>query len=325
MNRLRQSHALPWVLLLAAGIPWGATFTLTIIALERGDHPLGIAFWQTVAGVVILLFVNAARGMPVPPISRHHAIFYVACGILGTALPTVLFLYAGEHVQAGVLSLSTAMVPMLTFAIAFAIRMERFEIVRLTGLGLGCLAIVMITVPETGLPDPNDWIWVLVTVIAAASYSVENVAIAKYIPAGDPFVILTGMQIAAAFMLLAIAFQFDAMLTPAWPFERVDWAILAMGAVNVFAYGLFIVLINMSGPVFASQMGYVVTLAGVGWGIVWLGESHSLWFWGALAAMIAGLMLVQPRKRADQAMLTVAHPGDHLVDQAVTDDTRPDD
>ena len=65
--------------------------------------------------------------------------------------------------------------------------------------------------------------------------------------------------------------------------------------INVLAYGSFIYLIETSGPLFASQMAYVVTLAGVFWGMWLLAESHSYWVWAALLVMIAGLFLVQPK------------------------------
>jgi drug/metabolite transporter (DMT)-like permease len=54
--------------------------------------------------------------------------------------------------------------------------------------------------------------------------------------------------------------------------------------------------IDRAGPLFASQVGYVVTLAGVFWGMLLFGESHSAWVWVSLVTMLAGLALVTPRK-----------------------------
>lgn len=316
MSTLFGRKSLPWMILLIAGIPWGATFTLTLIAVERGDHPLGIALWQTIIGAVALIIYNAFRGTWFFPVSPKHLLFYLVCGILGTALPLTIFLYAAEHVQAGVLSISTATVPMGTFAIAFLIGMERYEPLRVMGLFLGIAAIAMITLPDTSLPDPAAWIWVLAVVIGSNAYSVENIVIAKYIPDDiDPFVTLAGMMTIATILLLPITLVVDGWMTPAFPLENVEWAILAMGLINVVAYALFILLINIAGPVFASQMGYVVTLSDIAWGMLVFGERHSAWFWGALVLMLAGLALVRPRD-GDDGPHGVAHPGDHLVDQS---------
>jgi len=321
MNSSTGSKALPWLILLVAGVPWGATFALTLISVERGDHPLGITLWQTIIGAVALIVFNAFRGTWLFPISKRHLLFYTVCGILGTVVPLSIFLYAAEHVQAGVLSLSTATVPMGTFALAFLLGMEKYEPRRVLGLALGITAVAMITLPETSLPDPEAWVWVLIILIGANAYSGENIFIAKFIPDDiDPFVTLAGMMSMATLMLMPVTLAFDGWVTPVWPLEHVEWAVIGMGVINVMSYGLFILLINLSGPVFASQMGYVVTIAGIAWGMVLFGEQHSAWFWGALVLMMMGLALVQPRKNQDGPP-AVAHPGDHLVDHTKPDGT----
>ena len=43
-------------------------------------------------------------------------------------------------------------------------------------------------------------------------------------------------------------------------------------------------------------MGYIVTLAGVVWGIIIFNESHSIWVWVSLVTMLIGLVLVSPKK-----------------------------
>jgi drug/metabolite transporter (DMT)-like permease len=69
--------------------------------------------------------------------------------------------------------------------------------------------------------------------------------------------------------------------------------------INVIAYVLFLELIRLAGPLFAAQMGYVVTASGVVWGMVIFGEVHSPWIWAALAVLFTGIAVVHPRKVAD--------------------------
>jgi drug/metabolite transporter (DMT)-like permease len=49
--------------------------------------------------------------------------------------------------------------------------------------------------------------------------------------------------------------------------------------------------------VFAGQVAYAVTLAGVFWGMALFGERHSSRIWLSLGLMLAGLALVTPRRR----------------------------
>ena len=59
-----------------------------------------------------------------------------------------------------------------------------------------------------------------------------------------------------------------------------------------------------TGPTFAAQAAYLVTLAGVMWGIVIFGEEHSVWIWWALVIMMAALFLVQPRDGSNRVTPT---------------------
>ena len=69
-----------------------------------------------------------------------------------------------------------------------------------------------------------------------------------------------------------------------------------MTVVSRTAYVMFLYLIKMSGAVFAGMNGYIVTLAGVFWGMFFFDEQHSLWVWSALALMLVGMLLVTPRR-----------------------------
>jgi len=84
----------------------------------------------------------------------------------------------------------------------------------------------------------------------------------------------------------------DSFVSFAWPWGTTEWAIVGMAAINVVSYWLFIYLVGTTGPIFASQMAYLVMVSGVLWGILIFAESHSGWIWGALGVMLAGLALV---------------------------------
>ena len=65
---------------------------------------------------------------------------------------------------------------------------------------------------------------------------------------------------------------------------------------HLFAYSGFIWLVAHAGPVFAAQVAYLVTGSGIVQGMIFYGERHSPWVWGALCLMFAGLALVKPRR-----------------------------
>lgn len=81
--------------------------------------------------------------------------------------------------------------------------------------------------------------------------------------------------------------------------------ILLFGAASGTALVLALKLVAVAGPVFASQMAYAQTLAGIAWGILLLGERLSALAWGSLILIILGFWLVEPRRAGDEFRATL--------------------
>lgn len=291
-----RSAALSWLILIVAGLAWGATFTLSKFAVAGGAHPIGLNFWQAAIGAVMAAVFLVARRRRLP-VSRRHLAFYAVCGLLGTALPGTLFFFAARHVPPGVLSITIATVPMLTFVIALAIGYERPALSRAIGVALGMTAVALIVLPDASLPEASAAPWVLVAAFCAACYAAENMYIAvRRPPGGDAFTILCGMMASGAVMSGVVAAASGTLEALSTPFTLAEWSLLAIAAINVCAYGSFVHLVSTAGPVFASQMGYLITASGVAWGVALASDDHSAWIWAALLVMMVGLTLVKPRR-----------------------------
>jgi drug/metabolite transporter (DMT)-like permease len=285
----------PWAVLLFIGVIWGVTFSLAKLVTEAGAHPLGVSWWQAVIGGALACGYCIVRKR-MPSFSARHIAFYIVCGILGTAVPGTMFFYAAPHIPAGVISITIATVPMLTFALAMPLGLEHFDAKRLIGIVLGIVSVLLIVGPETSLPDPGMTFWVLMCIIGSACYALENLWISVKRPKGsDAFTILAGMLLAAALMLLPVVVVVDAFVPLSSTPGIIEYGTLGMAVINTVSYGLFIFLVTTAGPVFASQTAYLVTLSGILWGIAIFSEQHSWWIWTALLVMLAGLALVRPR------------------------------
>ena len=113
-----------------------------------------------------------------------------------------------------------------------------------------------------------------------------------------PLHIIFGANLFGAMTLLPLALATGHFFVPSLPFGTLEWTIVGNGVINVLAFLGFISVIQLAGPVFASQTGYLVTIAGVVWGMALFGESHSGWVSTSLTVMIIGLSLVSPRRAA---------------------------
>jgi drug/metabolite transporter (DMT)-like permease len=284
------------------GLTWGLSFSLARIAAVAGVHPLAITFWEAAGAGAILLVVCLGRGRAVP-ISRELGLLYLASGLLGMVIPGAIFFYAAAHVPAGVLSISIAIIPVLTFATSAVLRLETFVLMRIAGVVLGVLSIVLLVGPQQSLPDPAQLPWVLLSLVAAACYAALNVMVAVWKPKRTTsFTATTGMFVMASLIMVPVLYATGTFVPFSWPWRDAEWAMLGLGAINAVSYSLFFYLIETAGPVFSSQTANLVTLFGVLWGIVIFGEQHSAWVWLSLATMMAAVAMVAPRQRASLAV-----------------------
>ena len=291
-------------LLLLAGMGWGAAISFTKLATTGGDHPLTLLFWQVVILTVVLAALLALVRARLP-LSRRHLMFYCIAGLLGTTFPNAMSYWAAPHVPAGIIAIVFSLSPLMTFALALLIRMEQWDPVRLCGVLLGLSAIAVLVLPETALPDPAIAAWISVFVVVALSYAGEDVYAATAMPVEDsPLSLLLGMSLATLIMITPFILAAGipiAFFRSGAPHEV---ALLGASLLHLVAYASLLYLIRHAGAVFASQISYVVTLAGVFWGMVVFDEVPSVWAWLALVLALAGLTLARPRGRTESVPTT---------------------
>ena len=286
------------LILLFLGIVWGLSFSLARMATESGIHPVMINYWSCLISAT-LLSAYCAFTKTIPPITRSLVGFYCICAVLGSVIPGTLYFYAAAHVSAGVLSITIATVPLLTFIAAAVFRIEAVSYKRILGILCGISSIGLLVVPDSSLPNPNAAPWVIMMVLAAACYAAEGLVIATRAPPKvDVFVVVTAVLIMAVIIMTPIVWLTGTFELMPWPFSRSVGAILGMSVIMATAYGGFYYLIVLAGPVYASQTAYLITLSGVLWGILIFDETHSAWIWASLAVMMVALSLVKPQEPA---------------------------
>ena len=143
---------MPWCAMIYMGFMWGLSFSLGKLATDYGGVPLGISFWSAFfsGGLLYLYCMFTGRRFVL-----NRAMIKTLCilGLLGNALPGVLFYYAASEVPAGVLSITVSLTPIFTYALALLVSSQGFSKLRFIGLILGLASICVIVLPETSLPS----------------------------------------------------------------------------------------------------------------------------------------------------------------------------
>lgn len=289
---------LPLALLLLLGAIWGGTLSIAKLAAVHGVPPVAFVFWYALgAGLVLLATARARR--TAAPLDRRHLAYYALCGVTGIAAPQVNSLYVLGHIPAGVMAVVLTTVPVFTYALALAVGAERFRAARFAGIACGFAGALALVLPRGSLPAPGMALWAALGLVTPACYALQNVLAARLRPPRAASLALAGgMLLTTAAVLLPVALLTGQMYLPRWPAGTAEAALLAQLLLTSLAYLLYFELLRLAGPVYVAQVAYVVTLTGIGWGMVLFGERHSLWVAVATALIFAGVALVNLRRRA---------------------------
>lgn len=291
----------PALLLLFLGTIWGLNASVAKLAGQNGVAPIGLAAWQMSGAAVVTLIAARAAGLRVR-FDRAHWRYYLVVGLIGTAAPNVNMVNALNHLPAGLLMIGLSTVPLFSYLMSLAVRLERFDRLRLGGVLLGFAGVLTIVLPEASLPEANDALWFLIGLLTPLLYGFSSVATAKLRPAdASSLPLAAGMLLVIALALWPTAWAAGHVYAPGWPVgegpERTAALALAgVIAVSSIAYILYFEIVRMAGPVAVSVVGYVVTCTGIGWGMVFFDERHSPYVWVGVAVIFAGLALVNKRQ-----------------------------
>lgn len=282
----------PTAMLFIAGISLGLTFSLNRIASTDGIPFVPYVFWQALGAGLILLVLSFLTRRP-PRLTPRHLMVYAVLGSVGMSLPLLVVNFVAAKLPAGVVGLQQTLVPMLTYAFALLLRIDKINRLKLAGLGVGLAAVLVVVLPQASLPSPDMTIWVTISFLTPLCYGIANVLISILRPPES-----SSLSFAAAILLTGALYMGLVMLVTGgwWWFDGTmsngDWALIAVTLISALFFWLLLEIIRLAGPVFFSVQNYVATLSGIGWGMLIHGEAHSIWIWLALALLFLGLALV---------------------------------
>ena len=288
--------AVNFLILIILGLGWGLSFTLGKIAITAGGTPIGLTFWQSLfSGLILLIYVFFRHGKIIIPKTMFLPIIIIT--FLSVVIPNIIFYACVVYLDAGVLSISVSVIPLFTYLIALGLRMDKFKVRRVLGLITGFSALLILILPENSLPDKRDIPWVLLALNCALCYALENIYIDRLaLQNFGPIRLVCAVSFVSAIITFLLSLVMDQffILQPTNLYLFIST--LGLGFISATAYSIFIYLIGRAGSVFSSQVGYLVTFFGVVWGIIILGESHSVFVWLSLAMIMMGIFLVQPKQ-----------------------------
>lgn len=283
--------------LFALGAIWGLTPALgKRLILSGGWPPLLVALAAAAGSAAILLLVCRARGQAVPW-DRAHLRHYAVAGVSSLALANFFALTSLQYAPAGLFALLIPLSPMLTVLFAAVIGLERPSLRRLAGTALGLAGVALAMAPGAALPEPRLLPWALLMTLTPVCYAVSNVAAVRLAPPGTPpLPLAAGTLCAGAAGLLLLAVPTGQFRLPPGLGGWVALIAPLQAGLTALAYILYFRSLAARGGVVTSQVGYIVTMAGLLWGFLLFGEVPGWLTIPAAGLVFAGLALVTLRR-----------------------------
>lgn len=290
-------------ILILLGAGWGITMPLTKIVVGAGYQHFGLIFWQFAVGILLMGTV-LVLGKRLRKPNATQIRFACLIALIGTLLPNSASYQAAVHLPSGVISILLSLIPMLAFPIALTLGNDRFSTRKLIGLTLGFGAVVLIAANSASFEGDVTLWWIAIALIAPSFYALEGNVVAKWGTYGfDPIETLFWSSVVGLGPALLLALASGQFIPVPATWGTPEYAFLAISIAHAIVYAGYVWLVGNAGPVFAAQVSYLVTIFGIFWAIIILGEAYASGIWTALALMLCGLFLVQPRARETESVL----------------------
>ena len=289
------------VYLLFAGSLYGLLFSINKVATTHEVPGLAYVFWHTL-GAALILWLGCLATRTRVGFGPAYLRLYLICGAIGMAIPVSLLAHVAPRLPASLVVMVTSLSPTCTYLMAMSLRMERFRWLSTGGVMLGLAGILVLVVPGITLPTFAEASWLMLALLAPVCFAAFNILGAlMWPPKAQSLGLACGIQMGSALVLLPVMLGTGETYLFPGPLLAGDLAILGAAVVTALVWYLIFEILRLGGPLFLSLFGYIVVLAGFGWGAAIFGERLSSAAWIAAALLLAGLALLTWSKRRRRA------------------------
>ena len=283
-NTTMKSHQLKWLILFVLALIWGSSFILIKKGLI-GLNPFQLGSLRIIFCALFLLTVGFKNILTIP---LHKWKYIALTSLFGTFIPAYLFAIAQTEINSTVSSILNSLTPLNTLilgAIVFGLDFKRTQIF---GVIVGLIG-TMLLIFNGAIHNPNQNYWYTILVlIASVCYAMNVNFIKKYLSDLKPLTITVGnflVMLFPALIVLSFTDFFSVVQVEEVQHAMIFVAILGIigtGIANVFFYKL----IQISTPVFATSVTYLIPVVAFLWGILDNEMLTSLQFFGAFIILI---------------------------------------
>ncbi len=245
---------------------WGSSFILIKKGLV-GLTAIQVGSFRIIFAALFLLIIGFKS---LKKISLSQWKFVAITSLFGTFIPAYLFAIAETQVDSSIVAILNSLTPLNTLVlgiIAFGIQFQKRQVLGVFVGLVGCLLLVLSGDSASG---SQNYIYVLFVAIATLSYAINVNLIKKYLHDLNSVSITTGnftVLLLPALIILSttdISHRIHIETAQHSIFFVMILGVLGTGIANV----LFFKLIQISSPVFATSVTYLIPIVAFFWGLL---------------------------------------------------------
>jgi len=256
-----------WSYLLILAFVWGSSFILMKKSLE-GLTPIQVGALRIIITGVTLILVGFKS---ITTIKKKHLWPLFLTALLGTFFPVFLFAYAVSVIDSSITSILNSLTPLNTLIVGAMIYGFTFKRHQIIGVLIGFTGTALLIFKGAELNPDQNYGYAALPLIASVGYAF-NVNIIKKQLADLSALALTVGNFIFIIIPAFIVLWFSNFFQTFEPTETMYSSLLYISILAIlgtaFAKTLFNKLIQISSPLFATSVTYLIPIVAVIWGLL---------------------------------------------------------
>ena len=257
-----------WFYLFLLALTWGSSFILIKKGL-LGLSPFQLGSLRTVMSSLFIFIIGFKS---LKTIQSHQWKWIIITGFIGTFFPSFLFAFAETEVDSGIVSILNSLVPLNTVLIGLAVFKITSTKTQVFGVILGFVGASMLIFNSMELHPDQNYLYAGFVILATVMYASSVNIIKRYLQDVKPIAIATGNFVAIIIPAILVLSFSNFFTTETFQNDTIYISIGSVVILSLFgtvmAKIIFNSLIQISSPVFASSVAYLMPLVALLWGLL---------------------------------------------------------
>lgn len=283
-----------WGYLLLLSLIWGTSFILIKKSL------LGLTAYQLGALRVIItgLFLLAIGYKRIKTINKKDWKWVTISGFIASFFPAFFFAIAETEIDSAIASILNSLVPLNTLLMGFAIFKIGTSKRQMLGVIIGFIGTAILILKGAELNPNQNYLYAGFVIASTLMYAINVNIIKRYLQDVKPLTIAVGnfvpIIVPAFIVLLFTGFFKEETLDREHFLKSLFYVSILSLLGTALAKVLFNKLVQISTPVFASSVTYIMPVVALGWGVL-DGEGFSVLQGFATLIILIGVYLANKK------------------------------